>query len=393
MRIEPHEREPLGVAATALLAMLAVLLLGGCVTWPDRVPHTAMQARTAIVPGYEDIRYWANAPTATFAPFRATVARQRPAGATDTLLALSGGADDGAYAAGLLKGWSETGERPEFTIVSGVSTGALIAPFAFLGSSYDDRLRRFYTGISRSDVFRRRGLVGLVTQPSVADTEPLRRLIAANVDERLLVAIAAEHRRGRRLLVQTTDLDAARGVVWDMGAIAASARPDRLALFRRVLLASASVPGLFTPVLIDVASGGSAFKEMHVDGATMAGFFTLPQSLLAAEDDTAPLPDGTRIFVVLNGRLSPEYEVVEPSTFAIVGRALSTVLAAYDRASILNVQQFAARRGVALSVTWIGDDFARTSDVLFSREYMAALYDYGVARGRGDPWRDRLPEE
>ena len=152
------------------------------------------------------------------------------------LLALSSGSDNAAYAAGVLEGWTRAGNRPDFTVVTGVSAGALTAPFAFLGSEYDARLRRLYTSITQKDVYVRRGVGGLISGPSLADTGPLRTLIAANIDATLVERIAAQHARGRRLYIMTTNLDAGRGVVWDMGAIAASKSPRRLELFRDCLL-------------------------------------------------------------------------------------------------------------------------------------------------------------
>lgn len=367
------------------------LALGGCVTWPDRIERTPTQAAQAQLPGYSDIRYWADAPATTFDAIERDMTAQQVEPLPAALLALSGGADDGAYAAGFLKGWSDSEQRPQFTIVSGVSTGALIAPFAFLGSEYDEQLRQFYTGISRKDIYRQRGIVGLLTQPSVADTTPLAELIATNIDETLLAAIAREHAQGRRLLVQTTNLDAARGVIWDMGAIASSEAPDRLNLFRRILLASASVPGLFAPVLIDVTDGTGQFAEMHIDGAATAGFLALPESLLAAGGEGS-VSGQERIFVILNGRPRPKYELVQPSTFAIIGRALDTVLSAHDRASVLAVQQFARANGIEFNVTFIGPEFDNESEELFSQTYMNELYLHGVIRGQSRAWSDSIVE-
>ncbi len=376
--------------------MLALLLplslaLGGCATWPDRVPHGEAQAASAEVPGFEAIRYWSDAPPATFAAMREEMARNAPESQGDSLLALSGGADDGAYAAGFLKGWSDSRNRPQFTIVSGVSTGALIAPFAFLGPQYDERLRAFYTEISRKDIYRQRGIVGLLTQPSFADATPLGELIAANIDYSVLDAIATEHGKGRRLLVQTTNLDAARGMIWDMGAIARSSDPQRLQLFRRVLLASASVPGLFAPVMIKVSDGATSFAEMHVDGAVTAGFLAVPESM-AISGEIRPGTGRDRIFIILNGRLRPRYETIAPSTFSIVGRALDTVLSAYDRASLANAQHFAASNNIDLAISYIGPEFDVETEELFSQPYMNALYEHGIERGRTGAWSGSLEE-
>ncbi|MCH2458789.1 MAG: hypothetical protein MK186_12175, partial [Henriciella sp.] len=268
---------------------------------------------------------------------------------------------------------------------------ALIAPFAFLGSEYDKNLRAFYTEISRKDIYRQRGIVGLLTQPSVADSAPLAELIAVNIDEAILDAIAIEHGSGRRLLVQTTNLDAGRGVIWDMGAIAQSNDPRRLELFRRVLLASASVPGLFAPVMIEVSDGAKSFAEMHVDGAVTAGFLAVTETM-AISGGLRPEVEQDRIFIILNGRLRPRYETVGASTFSIVERALDTVLSAYDRANLVNAQLFAANNNVDLAITYIGPDFDVETEELFSQPYMNALYEHGAERGRTGAWYGSLDQ-
>ncbi|OBX19571.1 hypothetical protein A9995_07445 [Erythrobacter sp. QSSC1-22B] len=376
---------------TALLASLA-LALGGCATWPERIVHTGVQAEQAGVPGFPSVRYWADADATVFDGMRAEMANEAQSSRPGAYLALSGGSDDGAYAAGFLKGWSGTGKRPEFTIVSGVSTGALIAPFAFLGPEYDDRLRGFYTGVTRKDIYRQRGVFGLLTEPSIADTAPLAQLIARNIDEPLLEAIALEHREGRRLLVQTTNLDAARGVVWDMGAIANSTNPRRLELFRNVLLASASIPGLFAPVMIEVSEGEQSFREMHVDGSATAGFLAIPESIIS-RGGSEGRPTRDQMFVILNGRLRPEFKLVEPATFAIISRALATVLSAHDRATLLNVQNFARDNGIAFRFSSIGPEFEVETEEQFSQSYMNELFEYGLGRGGQSAWTGSISED
>jgi hypothetical protein len=250
-RMRPMPRRALYPAA----CLPILLLLGACAAaWPERPPLTLDQQRAAVVPDMPDVRFWSDETPAEMTKIRSRLTRERRGTATEglplTLLALSSGSDNAAYAAGVLEGWTRSGTRPDFTVVTGVSAGALTAPFAFLGSDHDARLRRLYTTITQKDVFARRGVSGLVSGPSLVDTRPLRTLIAANIDAALVDRIAAQHKRGRRLYIMTTNLDAGRGVVWDMGAIAASGSPRRLDLFRDILLASASVPGAFTPVLI-----------------------------------------------------------------------------------------------------------------------------------------------
>ncbi len=365
-------------------AIAAALALSGCAGIPERLQVAAATYAAArpLVP--EPVRYWADGPLEQYGDWLLLLEQQRiasPGDGAGSLLAISSGSDDGAFAAGLLNGWSARGDRPEFAIVTGVSTGALIAPLAFLGPAYDDQLRRLYTTIQRSDIFAPSLARGLLGGASLLDTTPLAGLIARNVSASMLDEIAAEHRRGRRLLVLTTNLDAQRGVVWDMGAIATSSSPNRLALFRQVLLASSSIPGAFTPVLIDVETGAERFSEMHVDGGTVAGFMTLPRALLDVMGEMDPSPE-RRIVVIYNGHLEPRFELVKPKTLTILGRALATTLTEADRAAIDALRDFANAKRTGFAVCSIQSDFAEVSTSMFERKYMNALYDYGARIAR-----------
>ena len=190
-----------------------------------------------------------------------------------------GGGANGAFGAGLLKGWTESGTRPAFKLVTGISTGALIAPFAFLGSGYDATLEDFYTTITTKDIYRERSYFAILFDPSsMTDTTPLQKIVAKQVDENVLAAVAQAHRQGRRLFIGTTNMEAGKLVIWDMGAIAASGKPGALELFRKVMLASAAIPVAFPPVFIPVKAAGKEYEEMHVDGGTAAQVFFLRAS-------------------------------------------------------------------------------------------------------------------
>jgi predicted acylesterase/phospholipase RssA len=267
------------------LAVLALALLAACTPPPPRDPDAAPveRYRAAEVPGFPDVRAFYDG---TYRPGRAELAafiEARRAARLDpdrfTILALSGGGADGAYGAGFLKGWTEHGSRPVFDVVTGVSTGALIAPFAFLGSDYDGELEAFYTGVSTDSVLTFTLFRAVFGGSAVADTEPLRQILMATVNTDLTARIAAEHRKGRRLLVATTNIDSQRPVIWDLGAIAATGRPDAPALIRKVVLASASIPGAFPPVLFPVEANGEAFQEVHVDGGVTLSIFAYPPSV------------------------------------------------------------------------------------------------------------------
>src|SRR5206468_1031413 len=225
-----------------------------------RVPFTRAQQDVARIPGISDARIWADDPTALArtAPF--SEGQHKPT--SIDVLALSGGGAEGAFGAGLLVGWTEAGNRPEFSIISGTSSGALIAPFAFLGASHDPTLRELFTSGIAERLLRVDGL-NAIFGSGVFKTEPLKLLVAHYIDENLLNLVAAQHRRGRRLFIVTTNIDAQRTAVWNMGAIAASDYSGRLQLFRDILVASASAPGLFAPAYIEVQAGNTLFQEMH----------------------------------------------------------------------------------------------------------------------------------
>ncbi len=304
------------------------------------------------------------------------------------LVALSGGGANGAFAAGLVAGWTESGTRPDFEVVTGVSTGALAAPFVFLGSDWDGHLRDAYTSGEASGLLKSRGLGALVGS-GVFSGAPLRALVERHVDEVLLAAVAAEHGRGRLLLVATTDLDAQRGVIWNMGAIASRGGPEAVALFRDVLVASASIPGVFPPVMIRARAqgGGTEFEEMHVDGGVMNPFVALPQVMWGWTDPEGVLR-GARVHVVVNGKDAPRFAVTRDAAPAVVGRALDTVLAGQLRQSLAANRAFSARAGIEFRVAAIPADYDGADSLDFSQESMTAVYELGRALGRsGDAWK------
>ncbi|AWN49522.1 patatin [Methylobacterium terrae] len=307
-------------------------------------------------------------------------------------LALSGGGENGAFAAGLLKGWTRAGTRPDFGVVTGVSTGALIAPFAFVGASGDAALEKAYTETSAADVFEFGG-----GQDSLTDTWPLKRGIERSVTPALLEAVAAEHRKGRRLLVVTTELDSLRPTLWDMGAIAQAGGPAGLKLFREVMLASAAIPGIFPPVLIDsVGPGAKRFQEMHADGGATAPFFVAPgRSLLEQVEGAPPADDrlpAPAIYVVVNTSQAPDFQVAQRSMLSILGRSLSAMIKAQTAGALAVTKAFAARTGLALHVATIDQRFGQVSQAPFEQGYMRALFAHGERLGQAGTAFDWSPD-
>ena len=304
-------------------------------------------------------------------------------------LALSGGADNGAFGAGLINGWTTTGTRPSFRMVTGVSTGALIAPFAFLGPDYDPALRDIYTTISSDRIFLRRRLTAALFGEAMADTGPLAETIAQYADQKMLDAIADEYRKGRLLLIGTTDLDAQRPAIWNIGAIAVSRHPKSLELFRNILLASASIPGAFQPVLLDVEIDGAHFQEMHVDGGAIAQLFLYPGSI---DPDLLPVRRSQTAYIIRNARLDPEHAEIERRTLTIAGRAISTMLQASGYNDVVRAYFLTKRDGIDYNLAYIGADFKVPRTALFDQAYMRALYDYGYAQAvNGQPWHKWPP--
>ena len=309
------------------------------------------------------------------------------------LLGVSGGGENGAFGAGLLNGWTERGDRPTFFLVTGISTGALIAPFAFLGSAWDAKLKAVYTGITLADVLVERGYTAAIWNDAMADNSPLFRTISRHVDEALLAEIGRAHAGGRLLLIGTSNLDAQMPVIWNIGAIAQSGHPKALDTVRRIMLASSAIPGAFAPVLFDATLDGQPFQELHVDGGAFAQVFLYPPSVsqfrrerLARRLPVAPV----RAWVIRNGRLDPEWASVDRRTLGIVGRAITAMIATSGFNDVWRIYTAAERDGIDFNLAYIGRDFTVAYDKPFDPTYMRPLFEYGRERAlRGDAWVKR----
>jgi predicted acylesterase/phospholipase RssA len=303
-------------------------------------------------------------------------------------LAISGGGENGAFGAGLLNGWTEAGTRPEFALVTGVSTGALTAPFAFLGPAYDQQLKEVYTTISAKDVLEERGIFAAIWNDAMADNAPLQNLVAKYVNEEMLAAIAAEHRKGRNLLIGTTNLDARRGVIWDIGKIAEYGTPEALELVRKILIASAAIPGAFPPTMIDVEANGSKYQEMHVDGGASAQVFVYPARLHLAEmSEEAGVERERHVYVIRNGRLDPDWADTERQTLTIAGRAVSSLIQNQGNGDLYRIYAVTQRDGVDFNLAYIPPTFDVPLPEPFDRHYMTELFKLGYELGKvGYKW-------
>jgi patatin-like phospholipase len=338
---------------------------------PTRPDFTADDQAAATIPGIPGARFWSDSERDFLAVLPPT---------PGPWLCLSTGGGDGAFGAGLLNGWSESGKRPEFSVVTGVSTGALMAPYAFLGPSQDAGLKRAYTEYNAGDIFE-----DVKTPESLVDTWPLKRLIAKEVTPELLAQIAEQYRRGRRLLVQTTNLDAGRGVVWNMGAIAAKGDEASLKLFRDVLLASTAIPGLFPPVMIDVEVNGKKTQEMHADGGLSAQIYVAPEGMLNTDSHTK-IPAST-LYLIANNRLTAEFQMTDRSLIFVLGHSIAVGVQSMLRMNIDRAYGAAKRDGIPfyLSYPALGTD--QQGKGTFDTEFMKGLFENGVVRGKtGDPF-------
>ncbi len=304
------------------------------------------------------------------------------------VLAISGGGDNGAFGSGLLVGWSEFGDRPEFELVTGVSTGALLAPFAFLGPDYNRQLKAVYTTVSADDIFIERSFIAGLLEDALTDTTPLFELISEYVDDALVAEIAREYEKGRLLLIGTTDLDAQRPVIWNIGAIAASGQDGSVDLIRKILRASSAIPGVFQPVMIDVAVGGEPYQELHVDGGAIQQMFLYPPGF-APED--AHHRQRTA-YLIMNAREDPEWGDVDRRTLSIAGRAISTMIHYSGVNDLLRIYYTLRDDGIDYNLAYIGDDFVATEEGDFDTVYMNKLYDYAYKLAvNGYPWRKVPP--
>ena len=307
-------------------------------------------------------------------------------------LALSGGGSSGAFGAGILCGWSEKGTRPPFKLVTGISTGALIAPYAFLGETYDGKLHKVYTTTSTKDIATMSKQFPL-RNDALMDTSPLAALITQDLDESMLADIAAAHQNGRRLYIGTSNLDAQRFVVWNMGTIASSGHPRALQLFRDVMLASASIPGMFPPVYIKVDVNGQTYDEMHVDGGVFTQVFFYEFLLNMGEVAGTVRPEtatqnASTVYVIRNGKAMPEPEHIPRKLLAIAGRALSTMIKSASISDLVRIYEFSKQDGLTFNYTDIPQDFHFENEELFDQQEMSALFDLGYRMSlEGSAWR------
>jgi Patatin-like phospholipase len=378
-----------------LSVLAALVLFQGCASAPPRNnPLPEDLADAAAVPGIPNARtwgdeapkrinHWLNAPQEELeAAFGGVMNREH------YYLAISGGGDNGAFGAGLLNGWTESGTRPEFTMVTGISAGGLIAPFAFLGPAYDPQLQAMFTSYSTEDLVAERRPIDIVRNDALADFSPMRAKIAEYVDEDMMREIAAQFRRGRLLFIGTTHLDAARPVMWNIGEIANSDTPGALDLIRDIMHASASIPGAFPPVPIEVEVDGKRYEELHVDGGVTSQVFLYPIGLdWRLVEQMLNVQGRPQLYVIRNAFLEAEWKTVERKIAPILAQTITSLIRTQGIGDLFRLYLGSVRDGLGFRLAFIPADVEYTAQEPFDREYMSGLYERARAMAtEGYPW-------
>jgi len=364
---------------------LLVSVVTGCGSVPERHSLPLELTKDAHIPGIPEARFWGDEwpkyGLERFQTFTDAQFNQHFSGVYNqphNYLAISGGGANGAFGAGLFAGWAAAGTRPEFTMVTGVSTGALTAPFAFLGEDYDDELKEVYTTTSTKDIAKERGIISAAFSDSIADTKPLKALIARYITDEVIQAIAREHRRGRRLFVGTVNLDAGRSVIWNIGEIADSDYPGKLELIHEVMRASAAIPIAFPPVVIPVEVNGESFDEMHVDGGTGSQVFVYPAAVNWRQiTEKLKVKGDPNVYVIRNSFLDPDYRGVTRSMLPIAGRSIDSLIRTQGIGDLYQIYALCKRDGNNFNLAYIPSTFTEKPIEGFDPIYMSKLYELG----------------
>ena len=387
-----------------LILVIVFLSIGGCSLQRNPVPLANISSgRLTDMPG---VRAWGDEHSVVFQKdFVESIRQEKPGtfprnpdGSLNYhALTLSGGGENGAFGAGFLCGWTKSGTRPDFKLVTGISTGSLIATFAFLGPDYDKELKEAYTTADVKKVYTPRNPISLLWSESFVDDAPLRRSIASQISPEVLDLVAKKHASGHRLYIGTTDMDAGRLMVWNMGLIASSGHPDAAKLFADILLASASIPGAFPPVYFDVEVDGEHYDEMHSDGNTTTNVFfhgfmlDLPAARKEVFGEDAPA-SGSAVYIMRDGRLRPEPKQVERKLMSIIKRALTLVTMAQARGDLYRIYAITQKEGIDFNYVDIPDNYKPVSTKAFDSAEMKNLFDTGFEMAKsGDKWHKVPP--
>jgi hypothetical protein len=382
-----------------------LVAVSGCATLPrNAVPVERIY--DAEIPGFPNVRAWSGRISKEFQADIVQSGRDEPEMAFPgdekgmpirDALALSGGGSNGAFGAGFLNGWSAKGTRPDFKVVTGISTGALIAPFAFLGSDFDEQLKQAYTATTTENILQRLNIFKILFKSeAVTSSGPLKQLVQERITADMVRAVAEKHDQGHRLYIGTTNMDAQRLVVWNMGLIAKSESTAALELFHKVIVASTSIPAVFPPILIEVEVEGKRYDEMHADGGTLTQVFfyggTIDIKAARREAYGYDFNPAGGVYIIRNGQLRPEPQKVDRNLAEISGRAIDTMIKAAAVGDLYRIYAFTRRDGMGFHYVDIPDDYQPRSKEFFDQEEMNRLFEIGYRLGRSDnPWISTLP--
>lgn len=363
---------------------IVAVLLVGCSTPPARQLSRELPPYAGLPNGYNPLN--PTEPLAHIIPADADILDgvmpyyERIRGHALNILELSGGGQNGSFGAGFLKSWQQRGTRPQFDIVTGVSTGALLSSHAFLGTEADDAvLEEIFTTITQKDIYNTRSFLDILEgSNSVFDDSPLAVLIAKYITQDVLDRVAAAHDDNRGLWVGTTNLDYNQTWVWNMTRIAKEGGSGSLELYRKVLRASASPPVAFPPVEID--------GHLFVDGGVRQNAVIV--GLTGIEKPKAPLHGPGNIYLIHNGKHKAPPQAVRNDIEDITGAVIGTMFDNSMETVVLRAYFAARARGYTFNWVEIPEDADIGHNMLaFDPKQMRAGFDAGEAMAKEpDPW-------
>ncbi|ENM6583207.1 patatin-like phospholipase family protein [Vibrio alginolyticus] len=343
----------------------------------------------------EPLRMWANeAPDFLYSAHNQTTPI-KVEGEQLNILALSGGGVNGAYGAGVLMGLQEKGELKDYAIITGVSAGALIAPFVFIGGDAMPKMKEVMLNINDKNILGKKNFLNTLFKDAFTDGENLYDFIADAYPEPMIEAMAQQHRNGKRLFIGSTHFDSGELVIWNIGAIANSDLADKSELIYKVLAASASIPGVFPPQFIDVEHDGETLEELHVDGGLAAQVFFNPSNFNYQQiSDALGLEKAPQLDVIRNGALKAPYRPLKDKGLDLVSKSVSSLTLAQTRGDLYRMKYISEINDIEMQFTYIDQDFryAKVTKDMFDHRYLLTIYEYGFKKAtQGQLWVTELP--
>ncbi|SHH20818.1 patatin-like phospholipase family protein [Ferrimonas marina] len=355
----------------------------------------AKVAHTSPIAKQEPLRVWADDDVELFYDAESGTTPVRVDGDRMSILALSGGGANGAFGAGVINGLYDSGQLADYSVVTGISAGSLIAPFVFVGGEQIHQLQEVMLGIDDKMVLGKRNFFNALLKDAFTNGKNMYEFIAEVYSPKMIEQIAEQHRAGRRLLIGTTQFDSGQLVVWNLGQIANSDLANRDALIHQVLAASSSIPGVFPPQFINVMANGAVMEELHVDGGLSEQMFFQPANVDYRKISEAQgLTETPQVHVIRNGMLKMPYSPTKDKGMALLNRSLKSLTIQQSRGDLYRMMYFSEVSDLSLSFTFIDDDFdgKKTTKAMFDQDYMQALYDYGYNKAvQNTLWAEQLP--